>query len=77
MKTHLKRIATDRLTLCGIYADKNWVLRESAQLQAAGTVCKICTGITESVSFKVATQKSRTSKAAPLLAKHASHNARS
>jgi hypothetical protein len=41
VKIHLKRSATDHLTLCKKWLADNWVLEEVAQ-QAASTICKIC-----------------------------------
>ena len=46
MKIHLKRAAKDHLTLCQKWED-NWVLREAAEKQKTGTVCKICEVVAE------------------------------
>jgi hypothetical protein len=45
MKTHLKRLAKDHLTLCRIWCEKDWVLKDEASQQAASTVCKICLAV--------------------------------
>ena len=45
MKIHLKRLATDHLTLCEMWCEKDWVLKEAATQQVAGTVCKNCLAV--------------------------------
>jgi len=42
MKIHIKRFASDRVTLCGIWAEENWVLKELMGQQPADMICKIC-----------------------------------
>lgn len=54
MKIHLKRTEADRLSVCGIFAKGNWVLRESADKQAEGAVCKNCKSMAEKVLPKAA-----------------------
>ena len=42
MKIHLKNSRSDHLTLCKIWVKENWVLKEFAQQQSAGALCKTC-----------------------------------
>src|SRR5437868_2944717 len=42
MKIHLKHTASDRLALCKIWPEENWVLTEFAHQQAPNTTCKVC-----------------------------------
>ena len=42
MKIHLKAAVKIHLSLCGRWPDKNWVLLELLDHQAAGTVCQTC-----------------------------------
>jgi hypothetical protein len=41
-KIHLKRNATDRLALCGIWPEHRFVLLAAVFRQPVGTVCKMC-----------------------------------
>ena len=42
VKMHLKRTATDRLSLCKIWPAERWVLKELVHLQDPNTTCKVC-----------------------------------
>jgi hypothetical protein len=44
-KIHLKRNSTDRLALCGIWPDHDFVLIGALPNQSSRTVCKTCIGI--------------------------------
>jgi hypothetical protein len=50
VKTHLKHLATDHLTICGIWTKEDWVLKEVAHEQAEGAVCKTCEMIAGQIS---------------------------
>jgi hypothetical protein len=41
-KLHLKNLPTDRLALCKIWPGDDWVVKELAQEQPEGSVCRIC-----------------------------------
>jgi hypothetical protein len=57
LKIHLKRTETDHLTVCGIFAEANWVLIEAAVQLDEGAICKLCKGMAGDVAVKVATHK--------------------
>ena len=57
-KIHLKSAATDRLALCKIWPDTNWVLWEVAEQQATGSVCKICSVVAGKLNFERGCEKS-------------------
>jgi len=45
MKIHIRRVASDRITLCKIWAGPNSVSKELMGQQADGTLCKVCSFI--------------------------------
>jgi hypothetical protein len=49
-KIHLKRNSTDRLVLCGIWPDHDFVLIGALPNQSSRTVCKTCVGIATSIA---------------------------
>ena len=52
LKIHLKRNSTDRLALCRIWPDHDFVLIGAFLNQSNGTVCKTCLGIATSLSHQ-------------------------
>ena len=61
-KFHLKGAATDRLTLCNLWRESSWVLKDLAPQLATGTVCQTCSTIAAKLTL-TEPLKSRSAKA--------------
>jgi hypothetical protein len=68
-KIHLKRNSTDRLTLCRIWPERDFVLIVALSHQSSGTVCKTCIGIATCLAHNDRSEHKATKSAAAELTK--------
>jgi hypothetical protein len=62
-KVHLKRNSTDRLALCRIWPEHDFVLTAALPHQSNGTVCKTCIGIATSLAHEDQSERRATKNA--------------